>query len=131
MPEMTFRVRWPDGSETSCYSPSLVVHDHLVTGAEYPLAEFVDRSTTALRLAPGGRLAVEVDVAANEPTDVSDANEEADADGSLLRIWAVCDIPCIDAREDRIHATIDSSVFRSFGIYQGPTYPAQARQTAK
>lgn len=51
MPEMTFRVRWPDGSETSCYSPSLVVHDHLVTGAEYPLAEFVDRSTTALRLA--------------------------------------------------------------------------------
>ncbi|WP_233572326.1 MSMEG_0570 family nitrogen starvation response protein [Frigoribacterium sp. PhB160] len=53
---MTFRVRWPDGTETSCYSPSLVVHDHLVTGAEYPLAEFVERSTTALRLA-GERVA--------------------------------------------------------------------------
>ena len=51
MPEMTFRVRWPDGTEASCYSPSLVVHDHLETGAEYPLAEFVERSTTALRIA--------------------------------------------------------------------------------
>ena len=51
MPEMTFQVRWPDGSETACWSPSLVMHDHLVTGAEYPLAEFVERSTTALQIA--------------------------------------------------------------------------------
>jgi uncharacterized repeat protein (TIGR04042 family) len=51
VPEMTFRVRWPDGAETACYSPSLVVHDHLVAGAEYPLPEFVERSTTALRIA--------------------------------------------------------------------------------
>lgn len=48
---MTFQVRWPDGTETACYSPSLVVHDYLVAGAEYPLAEFVERSTTALRVA--------------------------------------------------------------------------------
>lgn len=51
MPEMTFQVRWPDGSETSCYSPSLVMHDWLAPGADYPLAEFVERSTTALRIA--------------------------------------------------------------------------------
>ncbi len=51
MPEMTFRVRWPDGSETACWSPSLVMHDWLSPGADYPLAEFVERSTTALRIA--------------------------------------------------------------------------------
>jgi uncharacterized repeat protein (TIGR04042 family) len=49
MPEMTFRVRWPDGTEASCYSPSLVMHDHLAIGAEYSLADFVIRSTTALQ----------------------------------------------------------------------------------
>jgi uncharacterized repeat protein (TIGR04042 family) len=51
MPEMTFRIRWPDGTEASCYSPSLVMHDHLVAGADYPLADFVTRSTTALEIA--------------------------------------------------------------------------------
>ena len=29
MPEMRFRIRWPDGSTESCYSPSLVVKDFL------------------------------------------------------------------------------------------------------
>lgn len=48
MPEMTFRVRWPDGSEQDCYSPSLVMHDHLDVGASYTVADFRDRSTTAL-----------------------------------------------------------------------------------
>lgn len=48
---MTFEIRWPDGAVASCYSPSLVMHDYLVEGADYPLAEFVDRSTTALRIA--------------------------------------------------------------------------------
>jgi uncharacterized repeat protein (TIGR04042 family) len=51
MPEMTFRIRWPDGTEASCYSPSLVMHDHLVAGADYPLADFVTRSTAALEIA--------------------------------------------------------------------------------
>lgn len=49
MPEMTFDVRWPDGSTASCYSPSLVMHDHLETGGRYRVAEFVDRSSRALR----------------------------------------------------------------------------------
>ncbi|WP_259336547.1 MSMEG_0570 family nitrogen starvation response protein, partial [Clavibacter phaseoli] len=48
---MTFRVRWPDGSEADCYSPSLVMHDHLAAGSEYPLDDFVRRSTAALRVA--------------------------------------------------------------------------------
>ena len=48
MPEMTFDVRWPDGRVQSCYSPSLVVHDYLSSGADYTVAEFVDRSGRAL-----------------------------------------------------------------------------------
>lgn len=51
MPEMTFTVRWPDGRVLEHYSPSLVVHDHLVEGATYEVAEFRERSATALGLA--------------------------------------------------------------------------------
>jgi uncharacterized repeat protein (TIGR04042 family) len=48
MPEMTFQVRWPDGSTQSCYSPSLVMHDYLCSGTTYTVADFVRRSSTAL-----------------------------------------------------------------------------------
>lgn len=51
MPEMTFRVSWPDGSQSTCYSPSLVIKEHLREGASYPLDEFVRRSRTALTIA--------------------------------------------------------------------------------
>lgn len=51
MPEMTFTVRWPDGTVDHCYSPSLVVHDHLSVGAGYEVAEFVDRTDLALAIA--------------------------------------------------------------------------------
>ena len=48
MPEMTFELQWPDGSRQRCYSPSLVMHDYLTTGASYTVAEFLGRSGTAL-----------------------------------------------------------------------------------
>ena len=48
MPEMTCTVRWPDGREEGLYSPSLVMHDHLTTGGEYAVAEFVTRTDAAL-----------------------------------------------------------------------------------
>ncbi|NAZ81411.1 MSMEG_0570 family nitrogen starvation response protein [Kineococcus sp. R8] len=51
MPETTFTVRWPDGAEQRCWSPSLVVHDHLAVGASYPVEEFLDRTRTALATA--------------------------------------------------------------------------------
>ena len=51
MPEMHFLVRWPDGRETRCYSPSLVVEKYLAAGARYPVAEFVQRSGEALAIA--------------------------------------------------------------------------------
>lgn len=48
MPEMWFSARWPDGTERDYYSPSLVVHDHLTVDTDYPVDDFVDRSTTAM-----------------------------------------------------------------------------------
>ncbi|MDR3495886.1 MAG: MSMEG_0570 family nitrogen starvation response protein [Ancalomicrobiaceae bacterium] len=48
MPEMHFHIRWPDGTPERCYSPSLVVKDHLTPGATYGLDEFLDRARTAL-----------------------------------------------------------------------------------
>lgn len=51
MPEMRFRVRWPDGTEARCYSPSLVMHDYLTVETSYPVDEFVRRSSEALQIA--------------------------------------------------------------------------------
>ncbi len=48
MPEMTVTVRWPDGRVADCYSPSLVMHDHLASGSTYRVDEFTRRSATAL-----------------------------------------------------------------------------------
>ena len=51
MPEMSFDIRWPDGSTEQCYSPSLVIRDHLSVGETYGVAEFMRRSRTALTIA--------------------------------------------------------------------------------
>ncbi len=51
MPEMTFRIRWPDGEVEDCYSPSTIVTDHLAPQTEYPLADFHARATAALEAA--------------------------------------------------------------------------------
>ena len=44
MPEMRFRVRWPDESVSTCYSPSLVVKDFLEVGQSYAVEDFLARS---------------------------------------------------------------------------------------
>ena len=51
MPEMRFHLRWPDGSTSACYSPSLVIGEYFRPGHAYPLAEFLQRSHAALRQA--------------------------------------------------------------------------------
>lgn len=51
MPEMQFRIRWPDETEELCYSPSLVIEEHLVPGERYPLDAFLQHSRTALTIA--------------------------------------------------------------------------------
>ena len=51
MPEMHFHIRWPDGRREACYSPSLVVKEHMSVGESYPLDDFVARSRAALTIA--------------------------------------------------------------------------------
>jgi uncharacterized repeat protein (TIGR04042 family) len=51
MPEMRFRIRWPDGADETCYSPSLVVKEHLGAGESYELGDFLARCRTALLIA--------------------------------------------------------------------------------
>ena len=51
MPEMHFRIRWPDGRLETGYSPSLVVRDYLVEGESATLADFLDRGRVALSMA--------------------------------------------------------------------------------
>jgi uncharacterized repeat protein (TIGR04042 family) len=48
MPELHFRVRWPDASTSLCYSPSTTVRDALKLQHAYPLNEFVAASRAAL-----------------------------------------------------------------------------------
>ena len=50
MPAVHFRIRWPDGVETNCYSPSTVVKDFLTPGECYPLDDFLARSREALHI---------------------------------------------------------------------------------
>jgi uncharacterized repeat protein (TIGR04042 family) len=51
MPEMRFHIRWPDGTPETCYSPSLVIKDYFAVGADYALADFLERSRVALGIA--------------------------------------------------------------------------------
>ena len=51
MPAMHYRLRWPDASETLCYSPSLVIQDHLRPGDDYAVADRLTRVREANRIA--------------------------------------------------------------------------------
>jgi uncharacterized repeat protein (TIGR04042 family) len=51
MPEMHFTVRWPDGRDSTCYSPSLIVQDYLTPGQDYALDDFLKRVQEALEIA--------------------------------------------------------------------------------
>lgn len=51
MPSMHYTLRWPDQTETTCYSPSLVIKDFFTAGTAYPLAEFLPRIREATQIA--------------------------------------------------------------------------------
>lgn len=51
MPAVTVRLRWPDGQESSAYSPSTAILDHLQAGRRYPLADFMRRAELGLTAA--------------------------------------------------------------------------------
>ncbi|KXV03050.1 hypothetical protein CR51_19090 [Caballeronia megalochromosomata] len=50
MPVMHFRIRWPDGIEANCYSPSTVVGEFFTAGESYVVGDFVARSREALNI---------------------------------------------------------------------------------
>ena len=51
MPEMHFRVRFPNGETVDCYSPSYVIEDYLNEGQSYAVSDFLTRARTALGIA--------------------------------------------------------------------------------
>ncbi|WP_019502856.1 MSMEG_0570 family nitrogen starvation response protein [Pseudanabaena sp. PCC 6802] len=51
MPEIHFKIQWPDGSEETCYSPSLVVKKYFTPSSDYTLKDFVERSRQSLTIA--------------------------------------------------------------------------------
>ncbi len=48
MPEVHFTIRWPDGSEETCYSPSTAIARHLAADVCYPLPDFLARARAGL-----------------------------------------------------------------------------------
>ena len=51
MPEVHFRVRWPDEQTVVYYSPSTAVYAHFAAGESYELADFLERSRAAMQQA--------------------------------------------------------------------------------
>ena len=51
MPEINFKIQWPDGAQETCYSPSLVVKKYFEPGKAYTVADFVERSRESLTIA--------------------------------------------------------------------------------
>jgi uncharacterized repeat protein (TIGR04042 family) len=51
MPAVHYRLRWPDASETVCYSPSLVIQDYLRPGDDYALGDLLRRVREATAIA--------------------------------------------------------------------------------
>ncbi len=51
MPEMMFRIIWPDAGEAQYYSPSLIINEYFTAGEILPLAVFLQRAREALRIA--------------------------------------------------------------------------------
>ncbi|MBD1552705.1 MSMEG_0570 family nitrogen starvation response protein [Pseudomonas typographi] len=51
MPAVNIRLRWPDGHESTSYSPSTSIFDYLEAGRSYPLPEFLQRATQGLNAA--------------------------------------------------------------------------------
>ncbi|MDD7973138.1 MSMEG_0570 family nitrogen starvation response protein [Roseinatronobacter alkalisoli] len=51
MPETYWTIRWPDGHEERCYSPSSVIAETFSAGQSYPLPAFMQSARRALEQA--------------------------------------------------------------------------------
>ncbi|MEM7398017.1 MAG: MSMEG_0570 family nitrogen starvation response protein [Pseudomonadota bacterium] len=51
MPEVHFTVKWPDGEEETCYSPSTVITNYFAAGESYSVTDFLERARSGLKSA--------------------------------------------------------------------------------
>ena len=51
MPEMHFRVEWPDGKQEDYYSPSLVIKEYFSEATDYSVEEFLEKARISLKIA--------------------------------------------------------------------------------
>lgn len=51
MPETYWTIRWPDGTDERCYSPSTMIAELFTAGETYPLEDFLTRARTGLERA--------------------------------------------------------------------------------
>lgn len=91
MPETWWTIRWPDGAEERCYSPSSVVADIFTPGETYPLAEFRQKARAAMeqasdRVAARYGYACTSAMAQLDRIETQAARFEADADASVACI---------------------------------------------
>ena len=68
MPAMHYQLRWPDASESTCYSPSLVIKDYFEIGTSYALPEFMQRVREATQIA-SDRVAAKFGYACSRASD--------------------------------------------------------------
>jgi uncharacterized repeat protein (TIGR04042 family) len=91
---MRMSVRWPDGTQESCYSPSLVLKDYFQVGQSYALADFRDRSRAALTIA-SERVQAKFGFPCSRAADQLARIEE--------RCWAFADFPGAQVRVEAFH----------------------------
>ncbi len=68
MPAMHYQLRWPDASESTCYSPSLVIKDYFEAGTSYALPDFLRRVREATQIA-SDRVAAKFGYACSRASD--------------------------------------------------------------
>jgi len=51
MPERYVEIIWPDGEQETCYSPSSVIEQYLISGQRYRLPEFLAIANKSLSAA--------------------------------------------------------------------------------
>jgi glycosyltransferase-like protein/uncharacterized repeat protein (TIGR04042 family) len=51
MPEINFKIQWPNGQQELCYSPSLVIKKYFEPGKTYKVSDFVERARESLTIA--------------------------------------------------------------------------------
>lgn len=92
MPAMHYTIRWPDATESTCYSPSLVIRDFFQPGQSYPLDDFLSRVREATTIASDrvrAKFGFACSMAADQLVTIeARASAFADTPGAQVRVVA-------------------------------------------